>query len=81
MLLPVDHFPERGLTDGVLLAPGLGLVHDVTQDDVEGHLEAAFQLRVVRVTEDALFRNFAVKILETFNLINKILICDHLIDN
>ena len=53
MLLSINHFPERRLTNGVLLAPRLLLIDDVAQDDVEGHPEVALQLGIVRVAEDA----------------------------
>ncbi len=51
-----------------LFAPGLCLVDDVPEDDVEGHLEAALQLGVVRMTEDAFGRDFVIQFLEAFNL-------------
>jgi hypothetical protein len=51
-----------------LLAPRLGLVDDVAEDDVEGHLESGLQLRVVRVTDDALLLHLAVQLSKTPNL-------------
>ncbi len=63
----MDHAGEVGLADGVQVATGLGLVHNVPEDNVEGHLELAGEDGVVAVNHDAVLGDLVIGIFESFH--------------